>query len=77
MLNYSKNSHGTLWVCKEPGTSFFKVVKVKGIQFVVALVPWVEESGEFFMMEKLGLEVASMGSVVEEDEEADGGHLDD
>ena len=72
-----KKSHSTLWVCKEPGTSSLEVVKVKEIQSVVAMVPWVEESGEFFMVEKLGLEIASMGGVVEEDEEADGGHLDD
>lgn len=72
-----KKSHGTLWVCKEPGTSSFEVVKVKEIQSVVAMVPWVEQSGEFFMMEKLGLEVASMGGVVEVDEEVDGGYSDD
>lgn len=72
-----KKSHGTLWVCKKPGTSSFEVVKVKEIQSVVAMVPWVKQSGEFFMMEKLGLEVASMGGVVEVDEEVNGGYSDD
>ena len=41
------------------------------------MVPWVKQSGEFFMMEKLGLEVASMGGVVEVDKEVDGGYSDD
>lgn len=58
-------SHGTLGVCEYCGEAGFKVVDVKNILSVVAMVPF-KDTGSYYANEKLGLEVFQMGGAVEE-----------
>lgn len=78
-----QESLGTLWVCKYLGNTALRVVDVKCIESVVAMVPWDDEDNEneedrqykegdeFFMVEKLGSEMASMAGVDKEADEED------
>ena len=78
-----QESSGTLWVCKYLGNTALRVVDAKCIESVVAMVPWDDEDNEdeedkqytegdeFFVVEKLGLEMASMAGVDEEADEED------
>jgi hypothetical protein len=59
-------SRGTLWSCERQGT--IKVIDVKSILAVVAMVPHQPFPGEerFFLVEKPGLEVTTIGGNNEE-----------
>lgn len=65
-----RKSHETLWSCTYRGDAGFVVFDAKEITSVVAMVPLDnEETGRYFVTEKLGLEVAFMGGM--EDDLAD------
>jgi len=57
-------SHGTLWCCGYQAESELRVIPAKSIISVVAMVPLKDD--RFFVVEKLGLEVAYMGGVEED-----------
>ena len=62
-----QKSHETLWSCRYQGSAGFKVLEAKSIRSVVAMVPLDDEdTGRYFVTEKLGLEVACMGGMEEE-----------
>ena len=63
-------SHETLWSCTYQGDAGFVVLDAKSITSVVAIIPLdIEETGRYFVTEKLGLEVAFMGGM--EDDPSD------
>jgi hypothetical protein len=57
-------SHGTLWCSGYQAESELRVIPAKSIISVVAMVPHKDDC--FFVVEKLGLEVAYMGGVEED-----------
>ena len=62
-----QSSSNTLWSCQYQGVEGFRVVEVKSIMSVVAIVPLPHgDLGSCFVAEKLGLEVADLGGVFEE-----------
>lgn len=61
-----ERSTGTVWSCEYRGEGGLKVIPAKLIASVVAMVPL--QAGCFYVVEKLGLEVACMGGA-EDDEE--------
>ena len=66
-----KESSNTLWSCKHQGEGAMAVIDVKAIEAVVAMVPHsveilgAEWADRVFVVEKSGLDVASMGGVTE------------
>ncbi|KAI0276983.1 hypothetical protein BC826DRAFT_928107, partial [Russula brevipes] len=66
-----EESSGTLWSCKRQGNDGFVVFDVKRIEAVVAMVPHSEHflgagwEGRVFVVEKPGLDVATMGGATE------------
>ena len=61
--NLLESSCQTVWSCQYQGPGAYTVVDVKLIISVVAMIPRGES---FFMVEKIGLDVAEMGGVEEE-----------
>ncbi len=63
-----KQSSGALAVCKYKGQESLKVIPTSSIITVVAMVPFPggEDQNEFFLVEKLGLEIAFMSGYVEQ-----------
>ena len=62
-----RKSHETLWSCQYQGNAGFKVLEAKDISSVVAMVPLDDEdTGRYFVTEKMGLEVAYMSGMEEE-----------
>jgi hypothetical protein len=62
-----QKSHETLWSCTYQGDASFTVIEAKRISSVVAMVPLGDEdTGQYFVTEKLGLEVAYMGGMEED-----------
>jgi len=60
-------SHETLWSCQYQGNAGFEVLEAKDISSVVAMVPLDDEdTGRYFVTEKMGLEVAYMSGMEEE-----------
>jgi hypothetical protein len=64
-------SYNTVWSYTHGGDAGIKVVDVKHISSVVAIIPHPKYHGpryenRFFVVEKPGLEVAVMGGVVED-----------
>ena len=64
-----EESSGTLVVCQYRGQQALTVVDFKSIEAVVAMVPFSRFPGHnwFFLVEKLGLDVAKLGGYEEED----------
>jgi len=66
-----EESSGTLWSCKPQGNDGLVVFDVKHIEAVVAMVPHSEKflgaswEGRVFVVEKPGLDVATMGGATE------------
>lgn len=62
-------SHHTLWSCTYYGDSSLRVIDVRSIVAVIAMVPHRPFSGDdtdrFFVVEKPGLDVASLGGSTE------------
>ena len=59
----------TLWSCTYQGDAALKVINVKAIVGVVAMIPhqpFPGSVGRFFVTEKPGLDVAHMGGIDEE-----------
>jgi len=63
-----RKSSGALTVCKYKGPSSLKVIPASSIMSVVGMVPFPagEDDQEFFLVEKLGLEIAHMSGNNEE-----------
>lgn len=62
-----KRSEGALAVCKYNGSLSFKVIPASSILAVVAMVPFpAGGENEFFLVEKLGLELAQLGGYAED-----------
>lgn len=68
-----EKSHNTAWVCKYCGTNLLKVVHIEQIMSMVTMISVPTSIGSlatdgchYFMMEKVGLEVAWLGGVVEQ-----------
>ena len=60
-------SSGALVVCKYSGPLGYKVIPASSILSVVAMVPFpAGKEDEFFLVEKLGLEVAYLGGFQED-----------
>ena len=57
-------SHRSLWCCGYQAESELRVIRAKSILSVVAMVPHRDD--HFFVVEKLGLEVAYMGGIEED-----------
>jgi hypothetical protein len=75
MLTYSPPDHQllhylykTIWACQYQGAKGLCVVNIKAIHSVIAVMPLPCEAFFFFVTEKLGLDVAILGSVEEEPE---------
>ena len=71
-------SHNTLWSCKYRGDLALRFVDVKTIQSVVAIIPHMPAiegslSGRFFLVEKLGFDVAIMAGIEEDIPDNEGG----
>ena len=66
-----KASHNTLWSCEDQGDLALQFIKAKTIKSVVAMIPHMpmiegQQLGEhFFLVEKLGLDIAVIGGMVE------------
>ena len=66
-----EESSGTLWSCKPQGNEGLVVFDVKRIEAVVAMVPHSKHflgtdwESRVFVVEKPGLDVATMGGVTE------------
>jgi hypothetical protein len=62
-----QDSHNTVWLCWHGGGGY-RVVKAKQLFSVVGMIPDDEENdpGLFFLVEKLGLEVAQLGGAEDE-----------
>ncbi len=58
-----KESTGALAVCRYKGLSSLKVILTSSIMSVVGMVPFPggENELDFFLVEKLGLEIAHLG----------------
>jgi hypothetical protein len=66
-------SHGTLWASRYQGSNAFRVINVKSVLSVVAMVPLNAVEGHFFVVEKLGLDVAFLGGGIVENNGANEG----
>ncbi|KAF7329710.1 hypothetical protein MKEN_00234200 [Mycena kentingensis (nom. inval.)] len=62
-------SNKTLWVCKYRGDESLKIIDVRAIASVVAMVPYDE--ARVFAVHKMGLEVGEMVGYMEKDNEED------
>ena len=60
-------SYKTLWMCRYQGAEGIRVVNAKNIHSVVAMVLCPFDQAKFFVGEKIGLEVTTLGGVEEED----------
>ena len=60
-------SHDTLWTCHYQGANDLRTIDVKTIHSVVAMVPFPFNREKFFVGEKIGLDVAMLGGIEEED----------
>lgn len=63
-------SYNTVWSCKYQGSQGFRVVDVKSILSVVAIIPYDHhalETSSYFVVEKFGLDMWYMGGSIEED----------
>lgn len=63
-----RESLGTVWSCQYQGDTGMRVVDVKSLQSVVAIVPFPGHSilnGPAFFVEKMGLEVGCLGGIAE------------
>lgn len=64
-------SHNTVWVFRYPGSLSLRVIEVKVIMSVVAMIPVPPSLGmppggqHFFLVEKPGLDLAWLGGSVE------------
>ncbi|KLO17330.1 hypothetical protein SCHPADRAFT_868387 [Schizopora paradoxa] len=62
-----QKSNGALAVCKYKGPSSYKIIPASSILSVVAMVPFpAGEEDEFFLVEKLGLDLAHLGGYAED-----------
>lgn len=62
-----EKSKGALAVCKYKGTAELKVIPASDILSVVAMVPFpAGDENDFFLVEKLGLDIAHLGGHDEE-----------
>ena len=66
-LGMLRQTHETLWTCRYPGAEALQVINVKNIHAVVAIVPFSFDQTKFFVGKKIGLEVAALGGIEEED----------
>ena len=67
-LDLLRQSYETLWTCRYQGTDDLCVVDVKNIHSVVAIMPFPFERDKVFVGKKIGLEVAALGGIEEEDD---------
>ena len=59
-------SSGALMVCKYRGISSLEVIRVKNIISCIAMVPFKDpHDGRFFVCEKMGLDMACLGGMQE------------
>jgi hypothetical protein len=66
-LDLLRQSYKTLWTCHYQGAEDIRVIDVKNIHSVVAVVPFPFNQQKFFICEKIGLEVTTLGGIEEED----------
>jgi hypothetical protein len=64
--NMRLRSHGTLLSCKYRGDAGLRVLDIRCLTAVVAMVPHTEEPDRYFVNEMLGLDVAFLGGNEEE-----------
>jgi len=59
---------GTLWTCQDQGVRSLQVIDIKSIISVVAVVPLPHHAtpGMLFVVEKMGLDIAELGGVIED-----------
>ncbi|KAJ7702170.1 hypothetical protein B0H16DRAFT_1347648 [Mycena metata] len=65
-----EDSENTVWLCTYRGLDALKVIRVKRILSVVGMVP-LDDVGELFVVEKMGLELDAMGGAEDDMEEID------
>lgn len=78
-LELWKESHNTIWSCRYQGQANIRVVEVKSVMSVIAMVPFpvtgaggvramenLRTTGRFFMVEKPGLDVAPLNGAEED-----------
>jgi hypothetical protein len=68
-LNLLRLSSQTLWACRHQGTVSLRVIDFKTIISVVAMVPLPHIPDLFFVVEKMGLDVADLAGSDERVEE--------
>jgi hypothetical protein len=62
-----RKSYGALRVCHHQGDAGLRVVNVKSITSIVAMVPFsAADENQYFVAEKLGLDGAHMGGLDED-----------
>jgi len=66
-LNLLRRSHQTIWACRYQGARALRVIDVKKIHSVVAMVPLPFDQDKFFVGEKIGLEVTTLSGTEEVD----------
>jgi hypothetical protein len=66
-LDLLRKSYHTLWTCRYQGAQALRVIGVKNICSVIAMVPFPFNEGEYFVGEKIGLEVTSLSGLEELD----------
>jgi hypothetical protein len=68
-LELLRYSYETIWACRYQGAEGLCVVDVRDIHSVVAVVPLPRQMNVFFVAEKLGLDIAILGGVEDEEPE--------
>ena len=66
-LNLLRRSHQTIWTCRYEGARALRVIDVKKIRSIVAMVPLPFDQDKFFVGEKIGLEVTTLSGTEEAD----------
>ena len=59
-------TYNSLWTCHYQGIQGLQVIDVRHIHSVVVMVPLPHDNNLLFVGEKLGLEVATLGSFEED-----------
>ena len=62
-----RQSHKTLWTCHYRGADDLRVINVKTIHLVVVMVLFPFNQEKFFVGKEIGLDVATLGGIEEED----------
>ena len=65
-----EHSYNTLWACQYQGEANLEVIDVQNILSIVAVIPLPACAGDFFIGEKLGLEVTMLGGFADDDLDA-------